>query len=150
MGQLLHIHPLTLEDILQQDPREKLELFSKLGYYFISFRTIESQATRDKIRRETGLVDTPNRSTLDEGSIGEANVYLTIFKDGICCVCLLFPLKRPRLIIRFVVPFHRHIRYVQHSCILVDLNSMSIRTYQSCTKQTDSSRTTCEPEQIIR
>ena len=78
---MLHIHPLTLEDILQQDPREKLEIFGKLGYYFISFRAIESQATKEKIRREVGLKDYH-----DENSIGEANVYLTVFKGGICCV----------------------------------------------------------------
>ncbi|KAF8960999.1 hypothetical protein BDZ97DRAFT_1921686 [Flammula alnicola] len=88
IGQVLHIHPLTLEDILQQDPREKLEIFSKLGYYFISFRAIESQATREKLQREAGLKDTPgyNKTLVnDDGSIGEANVYLTVFKDGICC-----------------------------------------------------------------
>lgn len=91
MPQLLHIHPLTLEDILQQDPREKLELFTRLGYYFISFRAIESQETRAKIQREAGLTDASgNHLGLDEGSVGEANVYLTVFNDGICCVRILY------------------------------------------------------------
>ncbi|KDR84946.1 hypothetical protein GALMADRAFT_1322166 [Galerina marginata CBS 339.88] len=86
IGKLLHIHPLTLEDILQQDPREKLELFSKLGYYFISFRAIESQGIREKLRREVGLMDASgNRLPVDDGFIGEANVYMAIFKDGMCC-----------------------------------------------------------------
>ena len=85
---MLHIHPLTLEDILQQDPREKLEIFGKLGYYFISFRAIESQATKEKIRREVGLKDYH-----DESSIGEANVYLTVFKGGICCVSSIAPIR---------------------------------------------------------
>lgn len=82
IGKLLHIHPLTLEDILQQDPREKLELFSKLGYYFISFRAIESHATKQRIQREAKL----EMSILDDDApIGAANVYLAVFKDGLCC-----------------------------------------------------------------
>jgi magnesium transporter len=80
----LHIHPLTLEDILQQDPREKLEFFTNLGYYFISFRAIESKATKERLQREAAASD--DIWNLDEGSIGEANVYLTVFDDGICCV----------------------------------------------------------------
>lgn len=91
---MLHIHPLTLEDILQQDPREKLELFSKLGYYFISFRAIESHATKEKVQREAKL-ENPFGTTKpilddDDGPIGAANVYLAVFKDGICCVCKRF------------------------------------------------------------
>lgn len=92
--QLLHIHPLTLEDILQQDPREKLELFSKLGYYFISFRAIESRATKEKIQREAtleNLFGTTKPILDDDGPIGAANVYLAVFKDGVCCVCKRFP-----------------------------------------------------------
>ncbi|KAF9040578.1 hypothetical protein BJ165DRAFT_1549223 [Panaeolus papilionaceus] len=86
IGKLLHIHPLTLEDILQQDPREKLELFTKLGYYFISFRAIESSETREKLLREGGLLDSSgNPIVMDEYSTGEANVYLVVFKEGICC-----------------------------------------------------------------
>lgn len=87
VSQLLHIHPLTLEDILQQEPREKVEDFPNLGYYFISFRTTESQAARERMQREAGLLDSSTTNQgLDEGFIGETNVYLTIFIDGICCV----------------------------------------------------------------
>lgn len=39
--QLLGLHPLTLEDVLQQDPREKLDTFDKLGYYFIVVRSLD-------------------------------------------------------------------------------------------------------------
>ncbi|KAJ2920356.1 hypothetical protein MD484_g193, partial [Candolleomyces efflorescens] len=78
LGKLLHLHPLTLEDILQQDPREKLEVFPKLGYYFISFRAIESQAERAKILKEHQEQD-------NEIPVGEANVYLVVFNEGICC-----------------------------------------------------------------
>ena len=84
LSQLLHIHPLTLEDILQQDPREKLELFTNLGYYFISFRAIESKATKERLQREAAA--SGDNWNFNEGSIGEANIYLTVFDDGICCV----------------------------------------------------------------
>ncbi|KAF8701206.1 hypothetical protein AX14_000522 [Amanita brunnescens Koide BX004] len=73
IGKLLHLHPLTLEDVLQNEPREKLELFSKLGYYFISFRAME---TRENAR---------NTDLIFEDPVGETNVYLAVFKDGICC-----------------------------------------------------------------
>jgi magnesium transporter len=38
---LLHLHPLTLEDVLQHDPREKIDVFENLGYYLIVFRAID-------------------------------------------------------------------------------------------------------------
>ncbi|PCH33689.1 hypothetical protein WOLCODRAFT_112303 [Wolfiporia cocos MD-104 SS10] len=78
IGKLLHLHPLTLEDILQQDPREKLELFPKLGYYFVVFRAIETQKTRERLRAmRVG-------SNIDEGIVGEVNVYMVVFREGIC------------------------------------------------------------------
>ncbi|KAH9898329.1 hypothetical protein C8Q73DRAFT_727005 [Cubamyces lactineus] len=83
IGKLLHLHPLTLEDILTQDPREKLELFPKLGYYFISFRAIESQKTRERLRNILGVEDDYWKLP-DEGVVGEVNVYLIIFREGIC------------------------------------------------------------------
>jgi magnesium transporter len=82
---LIHLHPLTLEDILQRDPREKLELFPKLGYYFISFRAIESQGARER----NDVIDTLDDSGQDDGFIGAANVYMVVFKEGICAVSKL-------------------------------------------------------------
>jgi Mg2+ and Co2+ transporter CorA len=35
------LHPLTLEDVLQQDPREKLDTFDILGYYFVVVRALD-------------------------------------------------------------------------------------------------------------
>ena len=67
---------------MQQDPREKLEVFPKLGYYFISFRAIESQAERAKILKEHQEQD-------NEIPVGEANVYLVVFNEGICCVSVI-------------------------------------------------------------
>ncbi|KAL7415480.1 hypothetical protein BDY24DRAFT_383090 [Mrakia frigida] len=46
IGELFALHPLTLEDILHQDPREKLETFERLGYYLISFRAIDESYFR--------------------------------------------------------------------------------------------------------
>ncbi|KAK0245375.1 hypothetical protein EDD85DRAFT_800728 [Armillaria nabsnona] len=85
IGKLLHLHPLTLEDILQQDPREKLELFPKLGYYFISFRAIESMVIREgdlhkRLHQSTEIGD----SQSEEGVLGEANVYIVVFNEGVC------------------------------------------------------------------
>ena len=87
VNQLLHLHPLTLEDILQQDPREKLELFPRLGYYFIVFRAIESRTTRERFQREDNTNECAGDNTRhDEGVVGEANVYLVVFNEGICSV----------------------------------------------------------------
>jgi magnesium transporter len=87
IGKLLHLHPLTLEDILQQDPREKLELFSRLGYYFVVFRAIESQTTRERFQPREGEHD---ENPGGQGLVGEANVYLVVFREGICTVVSLY------------------------------------------------------------
>ena len=80
-GQLLHLHPLTLEDILQREPREKSEIFPKLGYYFIVFRALESSTAPewlDAISQKTG--------SSDNGVVTGVNVYLVVFRGGICTV----------------------------------------------------------------
>ncbi|KAG1757622.1 hypothetical protein EDB19DRAFT_1901130 [Suillus lakei] len=82
IGKLLHIHPLTLEDILQQDPREKMELFSKLGYYFVSFRTIQNAAVTQPGYQ--GISTDDDIYQADDGALREANIYLVVFKEGIC------------------------------------------------------------------
>lgn len=43
IGELLALHPLTLEDVLHQDPREKLDTYHKLGYYFVVIRALDEQ-----------------------------------------------------------------------------------------------------------
>lgn len=76
-----------MEDILHQDPREKLELFPGLGYHFIVFRALESERARDRFRRYRthGQNESSSTDTL-ENAIGAVNVYLVIFKEGICTV----------------------------------------------------------------
>jgi magnesium transporter len=84
---LLHIHPLTLEDILQRNPREKLEIFPKLGYYFISFRAIETREGKERSQWQLQKM-TEHLEPIShlEGVIGETTVYLAIFTEGVCCV----------------------------------------------------------------
>ncbi|THH16825.1 hypothetical protein EW146_g3876 [Bondarzewia mesenterica] len=77
IGKLLHLHPLTLEDILQQEPREKLELFPKLGYSFLVLRAIESQSIHEKF-------NVFNDRSNDDGHVDEVYVYLVVFREGIC------------------------------------------------------------------
>lgn len=35
------MHPLTIEDILSQETREKIESYEQLGYYFVAFRALD-------------------------------------------------------------------------------------------------------------
>ncbi|KAJ3568315.1 hypothetical protein NP233_g5796 [Leucocoprinus birnbaumii] len=65
IGKLLHLHPMTLDNILQQDTREKFDVFPKLGYYFVSFRSLPVQP--------------------EKVLVGETMIYLVVFRDGICC-----------------------------------------------------------------
>ncbi|KAL4069648.1 hypothetical protein V8B97DRAFT_607457 [Scleroderma yunnanense] len=65
----------------KRDTREKLEWFPKLGYQFIVFRAMESARTRQRIISRNGMMDGYQD---DEGLIGETNVYLVVFRDGIC------------------------------------------------------------------
>lgn len=78
------MHPLTLEDILQKESREKFELFPRLGYYFVIFRAVE------RPQPDSNLHDDDASFTLDDGAaeltevLDIANVYLVVFKEGIC------------------------------------------------------------------
>ncbi|CAO3613919.1 unnamed protein product [Cunninghamella echinulata] len=41
LGKAFHIHPLTIEDITTEEPREKCEVFN--NYYFICFRSFDQE-----------------------------------------------------------------------------------------------------------
>ncbi|MBW0489112.1 hypothetical protein O181_028827 [Austropuccinia psidii MF-1] len=43
LQKIFPLHPLTIEDILSQDTREKTETFDGLGYYLISFRGLNDE-----------------------------------------------------------------------------------------------------------
>ncbi|KAF8523084.1 hypothetical protein BU17DRAFT_44052 [Hysterangium stoloniferum] len=83
IGKLLHLHPLTLEDILHQETREKVELFPRLGYYFVVFRALESDLTRAKATQLSLALDDRN-TPVSDGTIGATNLYIVVFRDGIC------------------------------------------------------------------
>ncbi|KAI0003718.1 hypothetical protein BJV74DRAFT_811126 [Russula compacta] len=84
LGRLLHIHPLTLEDTLQQEPREKLEFFPNLGYYFIVFRALGSSIPHERldvVSHKTGSSQLPLPA---QDVANEIYIYLVVFRDGIC------------------------------------------------------------------
>lgn len=43
LSRMFPLHPLTVEDVLQQDTREKVEMFDSLGYYFVVVRAIDER-----------------------------------------------------------------------------------------------------------
>ena len=46
LGQHFPLHPLTVEDILKQEQREKVETFERLGYYFVVLRALDENYFR--------------------------------------------------------------------------------------------------------
>lgn len=65
------IHPLTVEDIMMQETREKVELFRH--YYLVSYRTFEQDST-------------------SEDYMEPVNIYVIVFREGVISVS--FPLER--------------------------------------------------------
>ncbi|BGP25859.1 Mg2+ transporter protein, CorA-like/Zinc transport protein ZntB [Rhodotorula toruloides] len=60
LRKLVPLHPLTIEDILHQETREKMESFAGLGYYFIVFRALDESYFR---YTSLSLSPTPSPST---------------------------------------------------------------------------------------
>ncbi|RKF65584.1 putative family metal ion transporter [Erysiphe neolycopersici] len=56
------IHPLTVEDILMQEAREKVELFR--NYYFVNYRSFE-------------------QDTNNEDYLNPLNMYVVVFREGV-------------------------------------------------------------------
>jgi len=56
------IHPLTAEDIIEQEPREKVELFQ--NYYFVNYRTFD-------------------QDTSSEDYLEVVNMYVVVFREGV-------------------------------------------------------------------
>ncbi|KXN69805.1 Mg2+ transporter protein [Conidiobolus coronatus NRRL 28638] len=65
LSKIFKIHPLTVEDIMTEDVREKCELFKH--YYFVTFRTFQEN----------------NEFQLTGNLIQPLNVYSLVFKSGI-------------------------------------------------------------------
>ncbi|WFD36296.1 hypothetical protein MCUN1_003175 [Malassezia cuniculi] len=106
LGLRFPLHPLTVEDILKQEPREKIESFERLGYYFVVLRAMDTsyfRFTRGKkgeevIDSQTALrerSDTENylriemvknaksKEGLEGVGVGSVNLYLVVFAHGI-------------------------------------------------------------------
>ncbi|KAL2199205.1 hypothetical protein P885DRAFT_67256 [Corynascus similis CBS 632.67] len=56
------IHPLTAEDIMMQEQREKVELFR--NYYFVNYRSFDQDQTSDKF-------------------LEPVNMYVVVFREGV-------------------------------------------------------------------
>lgn len=56
------IHPLTAEDIIEQEPREKVELFR--NYYFVNYRTFDQDSS-------------------SEDYLEPVNMYVVVFREGV-------------------------------------------------------------------
>lgn len=68
------IHPLTVEDIMMQETREKVELFNH--YYLVSYRTFEQDDKR-------------------EDFMEPVNIYFIVFREGVISVRSLHLLTSP-------------------------------------------------------
>jgi magnesium transporter len=67
------IHPLTAEDIMMQETREKVELFR--SYYLVSYRTFE-------------------QDTNSENYLEPVNIYVVVFREGVLSVFVFPPLRK--------------------------------------------------------
>lgn len=68
------IHPLTAEDIMMQEAREKVELFR--SYYLVSYKSFEQ--------------DMGSEDYLDP-----VNIYVVVFREGVISVSFIYPLPSP-------------------------------------------------------
>lgn len=62
ISKLFPMHPLTVEDVLQQDPREKVDVFDRLGYYFVVVRAIDERYFRYTSTSSKGSPGSPSFS----------------------------------------------------------------------------------------
>ncbi|WFD30288.1 hypothetical protein MSPP1_001305 [Malassezia sp. CBS 17886] len=111
LSQLFPLHPLTVEDILKQEQREKVESFGELGYYFVVIRALdehyfrftstttggdaEAMSEKDAARAEevatpstTNVqLETARDETSKEGleglGAGTVSLYLVVFAHGV-------------------------------------------------------------------
>ncbi|PWO00975.1 hypothetical protein FA09DRAFT_291744, partial [Tilletiopsis washingtonensis] len=65
LSKMFPLHPLTVEDVLQQEPREKVETFDALGYYFVIVEGLDGKAGLEGV------------------SVGGTNLYMIVFKHGL-------------------------------------------------------------------
>ncbi|KAL8292729.1 hypothetical protein RQP46_001341 [Phenoliferia psychrophenolica] len=63
LSQVFGIHPLTTEDILYEETREKIDPYPALNYYFVSFRSF-------------------NQDRLSPSYLDPVNIYIVVFPHG--------------------------------------------------------------------
>ncbi|GAB00078.1 uncharacterized protein L969DRAFT_97288 [Mixia osmundae IAM 14324] len=75
LRKILPLHPLTIEDILQQEPREKLEVFERLGYYLVVFRALDETYFRysDLADSDDEASDDGKQSISDDATMDNAD-----------------------------------------------------------------------------
>ncbi|KAI5474258.1 Mg2+ transporter protein, CorA-like/Zinc transport protein ZntB, partial [Pseudohyphozyma bogoriensis] len=87
LRKILPLHPLTMEDILHQETREKIEPFTALGYYFIVFRALDESYFQytSPTSPEASRTGSPvaGKDGVEGVGVGAVNVYLVVFGDGI-------------------------------------------------------------------
>lgn len=88
LARTFSLHPLTAEDIMLQEPREKIEQFR--NYYFVCYNTFESDIE-------------------SEDFLESLNVYLVIFEDGVLTVHF-DPMSHPAMVRRRMRLLHGHVR----------------------------------------
>jgi magnesium transporter len=143
----LHLHPLTLEDVLQQDPREKIDVFENLGYHFIVFRAIDEtyfKYTAPEAVNRSGFAggrgsrkgkleiveDRPGKEGLEGVGVGGLNVYIVVFADGVVSVRNSFPTVWPAYTDRTNTQFHnddisKHTERVREKILTLQRDSAS-------------------------
>lgn len=69
ISKLFPMHPLTVEDVLQQDPREKVDVFDRLGYYFVVIRAIDERYFRYTSASSKGSPESPSFSGSSDATV---------------------------------------------------------------------------------
>ncbi|UZJ51525.1 hypothetical protein CBS101457_000845 [Exobasidium rhododendri] len=71
LSKMFPLHPLTVEDILQQDTREKVEMFESLNYYFVVIRAID-----EKYFKYTSAATVKEQPTKSDAEVDDGDVNL--------------------------------------------------------------------------
>lgn len=77
------MHPLTIEDILSQETREKIESYEQLGYYFVAFRALdETYFKYSEDSSSTTSSTTSKTSSREESNLSKSGSDVTKVASG--------------------------------------------------------------------
>lgn len=68
------MHPLTIEDILSQETREKIESYEQLGYYFVAFRALDETYFKYSEDTASSLLSSTSKTSSTEGASSKDDV----------------------------------------------------------------------------